>query len=121
MTGWLGTYLAGAGAACYVVGIVLDVRHGTLLTAHPDSPWGWFLGGSALSCLGLGLQHDWLLASFQAFVAALLFIAWQRQGPRRRKRLRKLLGAKSKALRDAIVRKARQARQPRHVLRPVPA
>lgn len=43
-----------------------------------------------------------------------------RRRRRKRRRAAGLLGAKSRALRDAMVRKVRETAQPRRVLRPVP-
>lgn len=45
---------------------------------------------------------------------------WNSRNRRRRKRAAALIGAKSRAVRDALVRKVRERATPRRVLRPVP-
>lgn len=62
--------------------------------------------------------HDLLPAAISAayLTGALAFWWWRR----RRDRMKAALGAKSRALRDALVRRAREAARPRPVLRPSP-
>ncbi len=82
-----------------------------------------------LSVMGIGINAALSLIPGQrvgaagAIVAELAWLAiWLWHHTRtRRKRAAELLGAKTKALRDKVVRKAREALQPRPVLQPVPA
>jgi hypothetical protein len=61
----------------------------------------------------------WLPALLGALnLAIALFLYWFNR--RRRDKAKALLGAKSKALRDALVRKQRELARPRPVLRPAP-
>ena len=63
------------------------------------------------------LEHDWPWAVLNA--ALLAFCLWMRNRNRRnRRRARDMYGAKSRALLAAVVRKAREAAQPRPVLVP---
>lgn len=61
----------------------------------------------------------WPLSLLNFGMATVLAWLWWRRR-KRRKRARDALGAKSRALRDALVRRTREAAQPRPVLRPVP-
>jgi membrane protein implicated in regulation of membrane protease activity len=60
---------------------------------------------------------QWSILSF-AMAAVLAWLWWHRR--KRRRRAQAALGAKSRALRDALVRRTREAAKPRPVLRPVP-
>lgn len=62
--------------------------------------------------------RDWWSEGAEAIAEAVVLILWWLGRRKGRKRAAKWLGAKSRALRDAIVRKARQAAQPRPVLAP---
>jgi len=63
------------------------------------------------------LQRNWPWVVIE--VAFLVFSLWMRNRNRRnRRRARDMYGAKSRALLAAIVRKAREAAQPRRVLQP---
>jgi hypothetical protein len=85
------------------------------------SPWigGWL--GCAAGCLvGAVASRAWLLAVgavVSAVIAVILYWWWRRKD---RKRAASLIGAKSRALRDALVRRARETAKPRPVLRPQP-
>jgi len=65
------------------------------------------------------IQRNWFLMSgtVASFVIALIVRWWNR---RKRRNAAALIGAKSRALRDALVRKVRESATPRPVLRPVP-
>lgn len=71
--------------------------------------------GAAVSALAAARWLD--LAGYVACAALWALWARRRRGKRR---AAKSLGAKSRALRDALVRRAREVAQPRPVLRPVP-
>jgi hypothetical protein len=79
----------------------------------------WLSGcvGGASGCIW---AHDWSAWGLGALISALVALAiwWWRR--RKRRNVAALIGAKSRALRDAIVRKAREAARPRPVLRPAP-
>lgn len=81
--------------------------------------FGWIasaiVGGVYL--LADGEHPVWtVIAGANAGLAAYLW--WRKR--KRRKRAPRAYGAKSRALVDAVVRKMRQERQPRRVLRPLP-
>jgi hypothetical protein len=107
-----------------------------LLTAiglPPACSFGWhllmrssrhaFLGGW-LSCAIWGviigiLYRDWIWAIGNALsVVAAIVARWLNR--RRRDRAKAWLGAKSRALRDALVRRQREMLRPRPVLSPLP-
>lgn len=87
--------------------------------------WDWI---KWMAVIGIVLSAAWAILPgerpFQtgAIIASLFWLAvWLWHHTRtRRKRAAELLGAKTRALRDALVRKTRQALQPRPVLQPVP-
>lgn len=60
---------------------------------------------------------SWAAGSAVSLVAALIFWWWRR---RKGKRSPKAMGAKSRALIAAMVKRAREAARPRPVLRPLP-
>jgi hypothetical protein len=64
------------------------------------------------------LHHWWAAASLNAAVMA--FIAWRDWRRRKRKRGTASLGAKSRALRAALVRRMRESGKPRPALQPAP-
>lgn len=64
----------------------------------------------------LFLHRWWALPGYLFWIAAAI---WHHTR-KRRDRAKVWLGAKSRALRDALVRKARELSQPRPVLRPIP-
>jgi hypothetical protein len=77
----------------------LAAGFGTAVAYGTDRIWvEWAIGSG------------WMLAGF---------LLWHHRRRKRRRALA-LLGAKSRALRDAIVRRMRRERQPRRVLRPHP-
>lgn len=65
------------------------------------------------------LLHVYWLAGFSAFAALMFAWDWWRRR-KRRKRSPKALGAKSRALIAALVRKVRENAKPRPLLRPLP-
>jgi thiol:disulfide interchange protein len=77
------------------------------------------MGSAACAVIVLAVNHYWYGeagAGVMAVVGAVIW--WHRR--KKRRRAAALLGAKSRALRDALVRRARQSARPRPVLRPVP-
>jgi hypothetical protein len=96
--------------------------HGGLWLAFRSPAWlfaGWWAGtavAGVVNCLSDAGAHraGWAAASAVAAV-----IAWLCLGRGERKdRARRWLGAKSRALRDALARKARELSVPRPVLAP---
>jgi len=86
---------------------------------HADGRrYAWWALGDGLTVPGLLVLHAWPAAAMLAALAA--WWAWQWWNRRRKSRAKAWLGAKSKAVRDALVRKLREARKPRPVLRPAP-
>lgn len=79
---------------------------------------GWLGSAAGLgsACAMAGRWTELACAGISATVA--IFLWWFNR--RRRDRAKAWLGAKSKALRDALVRKQRELAKPRPVLRPVP-
>lgn len=112
-----------AGAVLLFAGIALIFAACVITAAKPrgwrDCSSGLLIAGNATIGLAdiFNGAWPWSLASF-ACAAVLAWLWWHRR--KRRKRARGALGAKSRALRDALVRRTREAAQPRPVLRPVP-
>jgi uncharacterized membrane protein YfcA len=79
---------------------------------------GWITSGLGVLAVSLIGRH-WLTAAFAAasLLVALAVWWWKRKD---RKRAASLVGAKSRALRDALVRRAREVARPRPVLKPAP-
>lgn len=75
--------------------------------------------GNGGAAFGAATGHRWLCMAVFLTVGALvaLWIWWRRK---KRRSVSALLGAKSRALRDALVRRAREVAKPRPVRRPVP-
>ena len=116
----LAVILWAAGWAAVIAAVAMHLR------GHRDVA-RWFLAladwpigaGDAAFTVASALRHQWLLAGWFAALTAL--VIWShRRNRRKRKRARALLGAKSRQLRDALVRKQRELTRPRPVLRPVP-
>ena len=105
-----------AGSCLIIAGIVMAAG-GTAL-------YGWRLtfvdlAADVVITAGEFVSRYWLNSGVMAAVTA--WVAWRLWRKRKnRKRALDALGAKSRALRDALVRKARDAARPRPVLRPVP-
>jgi hypothetical protein len=91
-----------------------------LLRTGYSIPQGWFC--VALAILAYDSFHGDIpgAAAAGASVAVAAWLWWKSSSRGKRKRAAALLGAKSRALRDALVRKAREAGTPRRVLQPVP-
>lgn len=88
-------------------------------------PVGWagiilIVGGEVAGIVLAVLSGTYALAAVYAIDLAIqLWLLWQHWRKIRR-RIAASLGAKSRALRDALVKRARQAARPRPVLRPAP-
>jgi hypothetical protein len=80
---------------------------------------GLFAIADLLLAAAFALMRLWPLAAFFALLGIVLAVNWWRKR-KRRKRSPKAMGAKSRALLAALVRKAREAARPRPVLRPLP-
>lgn len=69
----------------------------------------------------LAAERDWGPSALVALCAVSSgWSWWKHRKNRKRKRAASLVGAKSRARIEALVRKTREAGQPRRVLRPVP-
>ena len=68
------------------------------------------------------LTRNWVGAGMMTFWTALIVVIYFRNWPRDRKKIRKLIGSKAKAIRARIVKKFRDARNrlPRPGLKPLP-
>jgi Na+-driven multidrug efflux pump len=110
------TALVFGSLACWLMG-----RLGTL---ERGSEYFWGLSALLDLCLSVNFAIEgvwWAAGLFTFFAAACAWNWWDEHRKNRGKRRAvDALGAKSKALRDAIVRKAREVARPRPVLRPVP-
>ena len=108
--------LLGAVAILIVIGVMLWLQS---LFGHygGDMMFRLYAIGFTLFAAQDALRQSWLHFVVDGTFAA--FYAWQWYRKDRRK-VRDVLGAKSRALRDALVRKAREVAKPRPVLRPVP-
>jgi hypothetical protein len=85
-----------------------------------DGPADGFAAlGNLISCAAWVLWKIWPMAALTAVFAALHAWDWWRKR-RNKGKAKAWLGAKSKALRDALVAKQREVTKPRPVLRPVP-
>jgi O-antigen/teichoic acid export membrane protein len=117
----LESILSFSAAALTVLAVVLLIRallgHGELWHAP-----------ACVTVADVLLVVFWVIRGNAAAAMILLLVAaanawawwyWWRRRKKRRRALA-LLGAKSRALRDAIVRRMRQEHQPRRVLRPHP-
>lgn len=80
---------------------------------------GWLF--SALSAvIGMAAERQWFYAAIAAANALLAVFLWWRHR-HRRKRAPRAYGAKSRALVQSLVRRARGHARPRPVLRPLPS
>ena len=114
-----GNVLAFLGLPPLVAYIVLYFR-GSRRPALIDAACALMVTANVLSGIGSLLLAQWGQAALNFALAAwLAWLLWRGQR-KRRKAAAALLGAKSRALKDALVRKAREAAQPRPALRPVP-
>jgi uncharacterized membrane protein YccC len=93
------------------------------MTGRVENGTEYFYGCLCLANVGdfiaSVLQRSWSWAAFGAVFAVFFGWVWwhERRKRKNRRRVADALGAKSKALRDAIVQRAREAMQPRPVLR----
>ena len=80
--------------------------------------WEYAMAGAGAAAVAVVLWTHvwWHLPGYLFWVAAGIWYFTRR----RRKRAAARLGAKSRALRDALVRKTRELSQPRPVLQPIP-
>lgn|GEM_PF-2361773 len=104
-----------AGAVCGVLGRLGKMERGY------EYWWGLVTVSNACACALDAADGSWPWAAWDALTVVLAAKFWHDE---RRKRKRRsaltAIGAKSKALHDALVRRAREAAQPRPVLRPLP-
>jgi membrane protein implicated in regulation of membrane protease activity len=113
--------MIGAGPALDVAGIAFIIAAVAMRWRRRDSltPDALLIAGN----VAIGFADifngawQWSILNF-ATAAVVAWLWWRRR--KRRRRARDAIGAKSRALRDALVRRAREAAKPRPVLRPVP-
>ena len=103
-------YLAGAVLALFSLRFPLSVNDAF-----------WLVGSAVNGVFAIAdlLDGIWQIAILHALMSAICLWAWWHKRKRRRRALA-WLGSKSRALRDALVRKVREARQPRRILAPAP-
>jgi hypothetical protein len=83
-------------------------------------PYGCYAVAFVLEAVPEAAGGDWV-GGVNAFLAVTSGLCWWfNRRNRKRRRALAALGDKSRALRDALVRKAREAARPRPALRPVP-
>jgi hypothetical protein len=104
-----------AGLACDLLDMAGRLERGL------EYGWGMFALTDCCLAARNAVQSHWGSAAWFSVCAACCAFAWWTHWRRRRKRRRAAaaLGAKSRALRDALVRRVRELR-PRPVLRPSP-
>jgi hypothetical protein len=107
----VGLLLPPAAAAGWGLIIARRVRPAPFLT-------GWLCSATGGTVVSL-LQHEWWPAAGYAISGAVGIAVWWWRRKKRRP-VAKLIGAKSRQIRDAIVRRAREAARPRPVLSPAP-
>ncbi len=89
------------------------------LSGRHDLKWGCWAVCNGLLAAESAVLHDWAFAVIWAVFAVSAARFWHdERRKRRRKGAAALLGEKSKALLDALARKAREAARPSPVLRP---
>ena len=112
---------AGPGLALVLAALALDILH---LLGRADKIWAlatWLAASVAYVVIWLlhGGDEPWLALATMATTLNAWHL-WRHWRKRRKRRAAELPGAKSAALRDALVRRVRQAALPRPVLPPVP-
>ena len=86
---------------------------------HRRASFGAWIAGALTAGIAGAVAGIWWWALGSA-VSIAVAVCWWWFNRRRRDRAKALLGAKSKALRDALVAKQREVTKPRPMLRPVP-
>jgi hypothetical protein len=122
------TLLQAAGFVAIWLGVVLCVaymvarrRGNNAMAARLDSPSDWLLiTGDSLYAAGAFLRGDWAAGAFFAAMAALIAWRWWRRRRKRRRNAPGLAGYKARAALARLAQRARDAAQPRPVLRPAP-
>lgn len=114
-----GNVVGAMGAPLILAELVMYARSGPE-PAIESAGYACFAVGDVLYGTGALMRAQWGAAILNFALAA--FFAWLswRRWRKGRKRAEALLGAKSRQLRDALVRKQRELARPRPVLRPVP-
>lgn len=117
----LGTGLMVAWAALMIAEATFVLRGYWPWSATLRGPRNLILGAALLSFAASALlAGDWPGVATRGTLAAVVLWDWWHTRRKRKDRAPLALGAKGKALRDALVRKAREAAKPRPVLRPAP-
>lgn len=80
-------------------------------------PWACAAAGGLIDDLA---GRWWLAGAVNLCQVAIAVLIWWYRRRRDRRKALAALGAKSRALRDALVRRAREAARPRPVLQPAP-
>lgn len=106
------------------IGVVLAIPGNWLAARRPEFGYWWY-GLWAIICAGLvvvnALAGSWGWAAWMTVcTAANAWSWWNCRRKRRKRKAMAAIGAKSRALRDALVRKVRDTARPRPVLRPAP-
>lgn len=101
--------------SCSLTGMRIHIRAGITAAA------GWYALANWVNFAGdLTAWHSWQFSPFTGSAALFFTWLWWKSHRNKRKRIVKLIGAKSRALRDAVVRKLRQLRIPGGVPAPQP-
>lgn len=115
----VGNLLAGLALLPFAAGWVVLIRMGRVFRGGIPAPVAglWGVANTVLIAADVLLGQRWwaVVATVSAVVCLLTW--WRR---RKRRRALAAIGAKSRALRAALVRRMRKAATPRPVLRPQP-
>jgi hypothetical protein len=82
-----------------VIAVVLVLRKDQV------SRFGWVSLANFVCVLADVVSHAWLMVPFNAGAGVMAFIIWWRRRRDKRRRAAALIGAKSRALRDSLVRR----------------
>jgi hypothetical protein len=113
----IGIALNSAAFLRFILDTVGEVRGTTPATGLP-SVETLFAAGFGLFFVGDVIRGARVSAVIDGVLAGLFALAWWRGHRKDRRKALDAIGAKSRALRDALVRRAREAARPRPVLRP---
>jgi hypothetical protein len=114
-----GNVVGATGLALLAAELIVVLRHHRRTALEPAAV-ALFVVAETLDGTGSLMRSQWGQAALNFALAA--WFAWLlwRRWRKHRKAVAALLGAKSRALRDALVRKQRELARPRPLLRPVP-
>ena len=117
----IATEIIAVGALFVLAGVTAAARGNTALSWVLLGIGGYGnAAGNLAYAASDAIKGDWTDAAFSVALAIFILWFWWWLRRRRKDRAPLAIGAKTKAARDALVRKAREAAKPRPVLRPAP-